>query len=402
MSVPKFSLDWVRNMALFKTPSLIVGGGIGGLTAALALARNGRAVHVLEKGEAFTEIGAGLQLAPNATRVLSELGVYDAVAAHAVLPNRLLWMDAVTEKPITSVDLGKPFIERYGHPYVVMHRGDLLSVLYDACQQSGMVTLEASRDVVSVEDLGTSARAHLANGDTFETEMLIAADGLWSRIRRMVHPDEPNCAPYVAYRGTLPMKDISPHAGPDTVVMWAGPDMHFVQYPIRRGEVFNQVAVFRSKRYRPDSDEWGQFDELEAHFAQCCRYVQDCIQLMWRDKRWPMYDREPITDWVQHRIALLGDAAHPMFQYIAQGACQAIEDGYALARNVAAKSDIDQELAGYQAARNLRTARVQMTARAMGTFFHLDGVQATTRNAMITARSATDYTPLDWLYGHKA
>src|SRR6202012_4175347 len=165
-------------MTAHKVPCLVVGGGIGGLTAALGLARRGREVHVLEKGEAFTEIGAGLQLAPNATRVLSQIGIYDAVAAHAVLPARLLWMDALTEKPITSVDLGKPFLERYGYPYLVMHRGDLLSALYEACKASGKVTLEASRDVVSVEDLGKTARAHLANGDTFETEMLIGADGL--------------------------------------------------------------------------------------------------------------------------------------------------------------------------------------------------------------------------------
>src|SRR5262249_10786386 len=257
-------------------------------------------------------------------------------------------------------------------------------------------------DVVEVENRGATAFARCADGSEFETELLVGADGLWSRLRRLVSDDRANAAPYVAYRGTLPIDQISPHAGHDTVVMWVGPQMHFVQYPIRRGEVFNQVAVFRSKQYRADSDDWGQVEELEAHFAQCCGYIRDCIQLMWRDKRWPMFDREPIPHWVKGRIALLGDAAHAMFQYIAQGACQAIEDGARLAREVAAQNDVPQALAGYEAARVLRTARVQLTARAMGAFFHLDGVNAALRNQMMAGRAATDCAPLDWLYGHKA
>jgi salicylate hydroxylase len=389
-------------MTSHKLPCLVVGGGIGGLTAALALARRGRSVHVLEKAPAFTEIGAGLQLAPNATRVLTELGVMEALGPHAVFPARLLWMDALREKPITAVDLGKPFREHFGYPYLVMHRGDLLTVLLEACRASGRVTLEASRDVIAVEDRGNTALARCADGDEFEAELLIAADGLWSGIRRMLHPDEPSRVPYVAYRGTLPMKDISPHAGADTVVMWVGPDMHFVQYPIRGGEVFNQVAVFRSPTYSANDEDWGTPEQLDRHYAQCCDYVRDCIKLMWRHVRWPMYDREPIADWVRGRIALLGDAAHPMFQYIAQGACQAIEDGYCLAHQVETNADPAQALAGYRAARYLRTARVQITARAMGAFFHLSGVPAELRNAMMAARSAADYAPLDWLYGHRA
>jgi salicylate hydroxylase len=179
--------------------------------------------------------------------------------------------------------------------------------------------------------------------------------------------------------------------------------MHFVQYPVRRAELYNQVAVFRSKRYRPGTDDWGTVDELDAHYAQTCDYVQAGIKLMWRDKRWAMHDREPILNWTRNRIGLLGDAAHPMFQYIAQGACQAIEDGLCLANHVAALAGQPvKALAAYENDRKLRTARVQITARAMGAYFHLDGVPAIVRNDLMSRRKADDYSMIDWLYGHKA
>ncbi len=389
-------------MASGRIPTLVVGGGIGGLTVALALAQQGRRVHVLEKGAEFAEIGAGLQLAPNAGRVLAKLGVVEALREHAVLPARHVWMDALAEKPITTIEFGDAFCRRYGQPYMVMHRGDLLSVLLDACRKNDLVTLEAKRDVVAVDDLGDAARARCADGASYEADVLIAADGLWSHLRKIVHDDEPVCNGYVAYRGTLPIADISPHAGPDSVLMWIGPNLHFVQYPIRRGEVFNQVAVFKSPSYRPGYDGWGGYDELEAHFSQACGYLQDCLKLMWRDKRWPMYDRKPIGNWIKNRIVLIGDAAHPMYQYIAQGACQAIEDGLCLAQHLGNRDgDPTAALLAYQAERSFRTARVQITAGAMGSFFHMDGFSATTRNAMMAARSPTDYAPLDWLYGHE-
>lgn len=390
-------------MAGSKLPTLIIGGGIGGLTAALALARQGRAVHVLEKGADFAEIGAGLQLAPNATRVMERLGVLEALGAYAVFPARLQWMDALAEQPITAIDLGAAFKKRFGAPYLVMHRGDLLSCLVEACRQNALVTLEPDSDVVAVEDLGESARVRLANGRAYEAELVVAADGLWSQTRKMIVDDAPICDGFVAYRGTLPIEQMSKHAGLDNVVMWVGPVMHFVQYPIRGGELYNQVAVFKSPSYRPGSEDWGMPNELMAHFAQCCTYVQNCVKVMWHDKRWPMYDRKPVGTWVRNRIVLLGDAAHPMYQYIAQGACQAIEDAFCLARHVAAaKSDLPGALSAYQNARNQRTARVQITARAMGAFFHLDGMGAVVRNALVKPRAADDYSMIDWLYGHEA
>ena len=383
--------------------TLIVGGGIGGLATALALSKAGRAVHVLERSAEFGEIGAGLQLAPNATRILDRLGVMDEISKHAVYPSRLVWMDAIGERKITEIDLGAPFRERYGHPYIVMHRSDLLQVLLDACRASSLITLEASRGVAEIEDCGDFARVRCADGSVYEANILVGADGLHSRVRGLISDDKPVCAEYVAYRGTLPMKGMSAHAGLDNVVMWVGPDMHFVQYPIRRAELYNQVAVFRSKRYTPDSDDWGTVEEFDAHFAQAGQYVQNCAKVMWRDRRWPMYDREPILGWVRNRVVLLGDAAHPMLQYIAQGACQAIEDAACLADCIAGVgADPASALQAYQGIRAHQAARVQITARAMGRFFHLAGAAAEVRNAMIALRPATDYSHLDWLYGDRS
>jgi 3-hydroxybenzoate 6-monooxygenase len=382
--------------------TLIVGGGIGGLTAALALSQQDRRVHVVEKASEFGEIGAGLQLAPNAMHVLDRIGVLPEISKHAVSPSRLVWMNALNAERLTAVDLGEPFRRRYGHPYIVMHRSDLLSVLLEACKADKRITLEASRELTAVEDLGEAARARFKDGTTYETELLIGADGLWSTVRGAIVQDEPVCMGYVAYRGTLPIEQMSQHAGLDNVVMWVGPDMHFVQYPIRRGEIYNQVAVFRSKRYVPGSDQWGLVEELDAHYAQTCDYVQGCIKVMWRDKRWSMHDRLPVLTWTKNRIGLLGDAAHPMFQYIAQGACQAIEDALCLARCVGQEKDPSRALIAYETTRRLRTARVQLTARAMGTYFHLDGVAAVVRNDLMMRRAHDDYSMLDWLYGHKA
>jgi salicylate hydroxylase len=387
-------------------PTVIVGGGIGGLTTALALARAGRPVRVLEKARAFAEIGAGLQLAPNAMHVLDRLGLVPELARHAVFPNRLVWMDALAGARITAVDLGAAFRARFGQPYIVMHRGDLLAVLLAACQAEPAITLETERAVVAVEDRGEAVRVRLADGSAHDTALLIGADGLWSTVRGALSDDRPVGSAFVAYRGTIDIARLSAHAGLDNVVMWVGPDMHFVQYPVRRGELYNQVAVFRSPRYRPGysdgRDDWGTVDEFDAHYAQTCGYVQDCARLMGRDKRWPMYDRPPIDTWVRGRIVLMGDAAHPMLQYAAQGACQAIEDALTLADAVAARpDDLPRALAAYQAARAPRTARVQNVARAVGDFFHLAGAAAAARNATMRARAETDFAPLDWLYGHK-
>lgn len=387
-----------------RVPFLIVGGGIGGLTTALALARRGYTAHVLEQATAFSEIGAGIQLAPNASSVLDDLGVLERIGAYAVYPKRMLLVDALSGETLTAADLGEPFLRAFRYPYVVMHRNDLLTILLEACQRSAAITLETSRHVVVVEDLGDGARVTCADGAEFVCDALIGADGLRSVVRDLVIGDgEPVCEGFVAYRGAIPVEDVVEHGGLDTIRYWIGPNLHFIQYPLRRGELYNQVAVFKSDRYSPDSEDWGTEDELEAHFAKTHESVRRSLLRIKRDRHWTMYDRPPTDNWTRHHITLLGDAAHPMLQYIAQGACQALEDALYLAEALARHAgDVDRGFGAYQAGRLPRTAQVQRTARRFGDIIHSDGAARLRRNAVLVERVDTDYTHMDWFYAYRS
>jgi salicylate hydroxylase len=316
-------------------------------------------------------------------------------------------MHADTGRHLTTVDFGAPFERRYGYAYIVMHRGDLLTVLHQACQADGRITLEANRDVVELADQGATARVGFADGGSYECGAVVGADGLWSTARKLVSGDQPIAQKYVAYRGALPVSDIALPANEDShrddEIIWIGPGKHLVQYPIRRGELYNQVAVFRSWRYTRAAeltDDWGTPAELDESFAVACDQVRAGVALINRDRRWVMYDREPLDNWTAGRITLLGDAAHPMVQYLAQGACQAIEDAGSLARQLTAcDGDADKAFAAYQAERIPRTAMIQRAARAWGQIWHDSGpVIPVLRDRILTRRDSGDYTDLDWLY----
>jgi 3-hydroxybenzoate 6-monooxygenase len=400
-------------------PILIIGGGIGGMTTALALARAGFAAHIVEQSPAFGEIGAGIQLAPNALRILDRLGVLPELAALAVRPRRLVLMHADRGEHLTTVSFGEPFERRYGYPYTVMHRGDLLTVLHQACRADERITLESGREVTGIADQGDAAQVRFADGGSYRCDAVVGADGLWSTARQLVSDDHPVTDHFVAYRGTLPAADmalLSPGGsgvpfGPQDEVIWIGPHKHLVQYPIRRSGLYNQVAVFRSRGYSAEAeltDRWGTPAELDESFAGACDQVRDAVSLINRDRRWVMYDRDPLGNWTAGRITLLGDAAHPMVQYLAQGACQAIEDAGCLARALSGyDGDIGKAFAAYQAERIPRTAQVQRVARNWGQVWHDDGpVIPVLRDRILTRRDWDDYADLDWLYqennGHLA
>ncbi len=374
-------------------PLLIVGGGIGGLATALSAARHGLPAHVLERSAEFGEIGAGLQMGPNASRALDALGVLDDVLPLAVQPGAGVLRDAVSGRELTRLDLGGAFRDRFGHPYLVMHRGDLLDVLLRHCAAHDLITLEADREVVSSEVRADGADVRCADGSTYRARTLLAADGLRSALRRHLSDDEPVCSGYAAYRGTAPRGDDAS----DDVVLWIGPGLHLVRYPVRAGALVNQVAVFCSPRFHAGEAEWGGVDELDAAFADTCEPVRDAVARVGRDRFWAMHDREPLDTWVTGRLALLGDAAHPMLQYLGQGACQALEDAVELGGRL--HDDVDGALEAFQRARRPKAVRCQTSARPWGDLWHTaDPLLVAVRDRMFALRADDDYRELDWLY----
>jgi salicylate hydroxylase len=385
---------------------LIVGGGIGGLAAAYTLARSGLQVRVLERAPRFAEIGAGLQLAPNATRLLHRFGLLEDVMATAVAPRRLVARNALTGEELTSLDL-TAVADRYGAPYIVLHRSDLLDVLLARCEGEGAITLETSKHVVSTVDDGAVVEVGCADGSVYRAAMVVGADGLYSGLRALVAPDEPICSGYVAYRGAVPLDAVARRSPLEDVVVWFGPGLHLVQYPVRSAKLYNQVAVFRSDAFAAGAQDWGTPEELDQRFSVCCAPVREALPALGRDRRWPMYDRLPLDRWATGRIALLGDAAHPMLQYLAQGACQALEDAAALADALAgtaaapnpATEDVTRAFDDYQAARVEQASLVQRTARTWGDIWHVDGLAMALRDEAFRLRAVEDYRHVDWLYG---
>ena len=393
-----------------RTPStevLVVGGGMAGLAGALALRSNGAEVTLVERAPEFGEVGAGLQMAPNASRVLKRWGLLDKALEIGVRPKHLVFRDALTGEELTRQTLGGEFEERYGAPYVVIHRSDLHRILLEACQEAGVHLVN---DVVvdNVETVNGRGIAHTARGEVYEADVVIGADGLKSTLRAAVAQDGPVSSSYVAYRGTVPITAETPAADLEDVIVYLGPDCHLVQYPLRKGELLNTVAVFKSPSFERGEEQYGGVDELEAAYQDCVPAVRAALQNLATGIRWPMYDREPIENWIDGRLVLMGDAAHPMLQYLAQGACQALEDAAALQDSTLGSVFTDDgvnagawdlAISDFNVARAGRTARVQRTARVWGESWHVSGVARVLRNLLFKSRKDGDFQYNDWLYG---
>ena len=385
-----------------QAPILISGGGIGGLITAYALARQGFPVRLFEQSPEFREVGAGIQLGPNIFRVLEKIGLKDAVLADAHRPPAQEMRDALTGKLIVRIPLEEDFFQRFGGPYAVTHRADIHGTFLKVCQNSNLVTLETSRRVDSFEDTGKGVTVTLENGQKAEGRALIGCDGMWSKIReRIVGDGKPRVSGHIAYRAVLKREDVPKDLWRPEVVLWAGPRTHLVHYPLRRGELYNLVAVFHSDHYEEGWNAEGSKDLLWQHFKGQRPEVLRMLERIETWRMWVLCDREPVKNWTQGRVTLLGDAAHPMLQYLAQGACMATEDAVLLAEKARAQpDDLPAAFNAYTQDRYLRTARVQIMARVYGDFYHARGVTAELRDITLSGRTPQQsYDGIAWLYG---
>lgn len=380
---------------------LVAGGGIGGLAAAFVLARQGLPVTVLEQSSAFGEIGAGIQLGPNIFRMFEYLGLTAAVNDVAYFPPGLGMNDVRTGEKVVRVPLGDTARAAYGFPYGVIYRADLHQVFLDAVKALPTVTLRTGAKVEAFEQDRAGVRVTLTGGEVVEGAALIGADGLWSRVREAIVGDgKPRVSGHIAYRAVLRREDVPAHLWSDDVLLWGGEKTHLVHYPLRRGELFNLVAVFHSNKYDEGWNTFGDTAELTERFAQAVPQVRELLGKIETWKMWVLCDREPVRDWSRGRVTLAGDAAHPMLQYLAQGAGQAIEDAVVLGEALRhTGGDFERSFQLYQQERYLRTGRVQLTARFYGDIYHASGVARELRNRMFQGgQESAGFAGLKWMY----
>jgi 2-polyprenyl-6-methoxyphenol hydroxylase-like FAD-dependent oxidoreductase len=382
---------------------LIAGGGIGGLATAMGLAQKGIPSLVLEKATTLGEIGAGIQLGPNAFHAFDYLGVGEAARKMAVYIDSLRLMDALTGDEITRIPLGDDFRARMGNPYAVVHRGDLHGVFLKACEAHELVELRTSAAVADYAQDGETVIAILEDGERIEGGALIGADGLWSNIRKRVIGDgPPRVSGHTTYRSVIPTEDMPEDLRWNAATLWAGPKCHIVHYPLSGWKLFNLVVTYHNDAPEPVAGKPVSHDEVRRGFEHVAPVARQIIDKGQDWKLWVLCDREPAEHWVDGRVALLGDAAHPMLQYMAQGACMAMEDAVALAHEMEAfGGDVARALPAYQERRKLRTARVQLQSRAIGEHvYHPAGAHAELRNAVMRAKAPEDwYETVAWLYG---
>src|SRR6266568_9151962 len=347
---------------------LIAGGGIGGLAAALGLAQKGLDVLVLEKAPRLGEIGAGIQLGPNAFHAFDYLGVGGAARAMAVYIDQLRLMDALSAEEITHVDLRDAFRRRFGNPYAVVHRGDLHGVFLKACRDHDLVDLRVSSEVIGYDQDGSSVTSRLASGQHITGSLLIGADGLWSNVRKQVTADgPPRVSGHTTYRSVIPTEEMPEDLRWNAATLWAGPKCHIVHYPLSGWKVFNLVVTCHNEAPEPVAGQPVSEEEVMRGFGHVHPIAQSIIRHGTNWKLWVLCDRDPNERWVDGRVALLGDAAHPMLQYFAQGACQAMEDAVCLSHMLSQyPDDHAAALERYRAQRFPRTAKVQLLYSAIG------------------------------------
>ncbi|PSJ45656.1 3-hydroxybenzoate 6-monooxygenase [Zobellella endophytica] len=380
---------------------IVVGGGIGGLAAALALVRRGFRVQVLEQAPEIGEIGAGIQLGPNAFHAFDALGIGDKARGRSVFTDFMVMHDAIDEYQVGKIETGEAFRQRFGNPYAVIHRADVHLSLFEGAQETGRVEFKTDTQIQRVEQDENGVAVHDQHGNVYKGIALIGADGVKSVVRATYVNDPARVTGHVVYRAVVDKDDFPEELRWNAASLWAGPNCHLVHYPLRGGEQYNVVVTFHSR----EQEEWGvtegSKEEVQSYFQGICPRARQLIDLPKSWKRWATADREPIEQWTYGRVTLLGDAAHPTTQYMAQGACMAIEDAVTLGEALRVHdNDWDKALDLYQRSRVARTARIVLSSREMGRIYHAKGVERLVRNELWQGRSQERfYDAIEWLYG---
>jgi len=384
-------------------PVLVAGGGIGGLAAALALVRQGFKVQVLEQAPEIGEIGAGIQLGPNAFHAFDALGVGEKARGRAVYTECMVMHDALDETLVGRLETGDAFRKRFGNPYAVIHRVDIHGSLLEGVKESSLAEFHTNTRIVKIEQ-GDATQGVVAvdqNGKRWHGQALIGADGGKSVVRDQFVGDPPRVTGHVVYRAVVDKADFPDDLKWNAASLWAGPKCHLVHYPLRGGEQYNVVVTFHSRQ----QEQWGVTDgskeEVESYFQGICPKARQLIELPKSWKRWATADKEPIDTWYWGRTTILGDAAHPTTQYMAQGACMALEDAVTLGEALrVSNNNWEAALPLYQTNRVARTARIVLSAREMGRLYHAAGVERLVRNQLWRNRSQDRfYDAMEWLYG---
>lgn len=386
---------------------VIVGGGIGGLAAALACSQAGHDVTVLERRSEFTELGAGIQLGPNAFHALDRLGVSASVKERAVHIEELRLMDGLSGEVIAKLLINDTYKAAFNNPYLVVHRTDLYYPLLAACQIAPTIKLHVSSTVTQYSQTAEAVKIDLDTGASLIADAVIGADGIRSTIRQQLVGDgAPKICGHTIYRSVVPMHNIPLDLSCNRVTLWAGPKWHFVHYPIAGGKFMNMAATRDDGAINIATGEDTSKETVLAQFPGLSGDAKRLSELGENWKRWVLCDRDPIKNWTDNRIALLGDAAHPMLQYAAQGACMALEDAVLLGTLLegATSANVSQILRNYNTLRCDRTSRIVQIARDMGNqIYHVAGQAAKERNDYLQSLSQAELQQkLSWLHGMPA
>jgi salicylate hydroxylase len=375
----------------------IAGAGIGGLGAALALSRAGQRVTVLEQAAEFAEVGAGIQLGPNAMKVLAAWGLQGAVLAQACLPEAIAVRDAMSGRGITRILLGRAVQQRYGEVYATIHRADLHQVLLSAVQREDNVQLYANTTLLSIQS-NADGLALQTSREPLQAQALVGADGLWSRVREHVMADgAPHFTGHVAYRSLLPRNALPPSTAQSEISVWWAPKLHVVGYPVRGGALYNLVVLAEGAALGEGWNFEASAAKVQALLSHSSTELQALTHAAKDWRTWPLYQRKPRKGWARGPVTLLGDAAHPMLPYLAQGAAMALEDAATLAHSVKTQANFDAAFQHYEQARYRRNAKVVQTAKRNAWIFHASGATRTVRDAVL-ALKGTEVLGMPWLY----